>query len=89
MYYISLVVKISTVLSLFSYQIYVIVHTSIANTYFVSLFDSCKGCFICLQWHAKIDFFQKLITRVPHNRDKKNDDPNKLIIAKNQHDQSF
>ena len=86
MYHILLVIKISTVLSLFSYQIYVIVHTSIANTYFVSLFDSCKGYFICF---GSMQNFQKLITRVPHNRDKKNDDPNKLIIAKNQHDQSF
>ena len=46
--YISLVVKISTVLSLLSQQIYVIVHTSIANTYFVFLFDSCKGCLYLL-----------------------------------------
>ena len=43
-----LVVKISTVLSQLSYQIYVIVHTEIVNTYFVFLFDSCKGCFYVL-----------------------------------------
>ena len=56
--YILLVVKISTVSSLLSYQIYVIVHTEIVNTYCVFLFDLSNDVFIYLQQHAQISGYQ-------------------------------
>ena len=63
MIYVLLVIKISTFLSLLSVLSPLILLAHVLYFYLIL----AKDAFICLELHAQIEFFPKLIIRVPHN----------------------